>query len=244
MDTILRDEVRIKIRHLVWVVIAWWALMVFGYFITTFRVDRFKSSLQDSGIKIVQELSNHVREPLLERDAQAIRTLLVNAAKSMNVIYASVTDHQNEIIAFLSGEQTRPPEDEATRKSGQVIFWEGGIENYKKIINFASEITFSGTKIGDIYIALPTGETELIRNQFGNIAFYSALILLLFIIYARFRGIVTFLLKLKMYFHRSPQTKLKLEPSLINCPMCGTQQRLYSEVYHPSQAEKKIEKKA
>jgi len=238
MDTTLRDGLRIKNRHLVWVIIAWWALMVFGYFITTFRVDRFKSSLQDSGIKIVQELSNHVREPLLERDAQAIRTLLVNAAKSVNVIYASVTDHQNEIIAFLSGEQTHPPADEATRKIGQVIFWESGIANHKKIISFASEVTFSGTKIGEIYIALPTAETELIRNQFRNIAIYSVLILLLFIIYARFRGIVTFLLKLKMYFQRRPQTKIKPEPSLINCPVCGAQQRLYSEVYHPSQAEK------
>ena len=244
MGTTQRDGVRIKTRHLVLGISAWWVLMAVAYFITTFRIDQFKNNLQDSGIKIVQELSNHVRVPLLERDAQAIRTLLVDAAKKANVVYASVADHQNEIIAFLGGEQARPATDKAIRKIDQIMFWEGGTANHNKIVSFASEITYSGTKIGEIYIALPAAGAELIRNQFRNIAIYSVLILLLFIFFVRFRSIVTFPLNLKTYFQRSPQINTKPEPSLFNCPMCGAQERLYSEVFNPSQPERMIGKKA
>ena len=58
MGTIQREGVRIKTRHLVLAIIGWWVLMAVAYFITTLRIDQFKNSLQDSGIKIVQELSN------------------------------------------------------------------------------------------------------------------------------------------------------------------------------------------
>jgi hypothetical protein len=217
--------------------------MAVAYFITTLRIEYVKNSLQDSGIKIIQELSNHVRVPLLERDAQAIRTLLVDATKRENVVYASVADHQNEIIAFLGGEQARPAGDKATRKIDQIMFWEGGIANHNKIVSFASEIAFSGTKIGEIYIALPAVGVELIRNQFRNLAIFSVLILLLLIFFVRFRSIITFPLNLKTYFRRSPQINTKPEPSLINCPMCGAQKRLYSEVFNPSQPERMIGKK-
>jgi hypothetical protein len=195
--------------------------MAVAYFITTLRIEYVKNSLQDSGIKIIQELSNHVRVPLLERDAQAIRTLLVDATKRENVVYASVADHQNEIIAFLGGEQARPAGDKATRKIDQIMFWEGGIANHNKIVSFASEIAFSGT----------------------NLAIFSVLILLLLIFFVRFRSIITFPLNLKTYFRRSPQINTKPEPSLINCPMCGAQKRLYSEVFNPSQPERMIGKK-
>lgn len=244
MGTIQLEGVRIKTRHLVLAIIGWWVLMAVAYFITTLRIDQFKNSLQDSGIKIVQELSNHVRVPLLERNAQAIRTLLVDAAKKANVAYASVADHQNEIIAFLGGEQARPAADKAARKIDRIMFWEGGLANHNKILSFASEITYSGTNIGEIYIALPAAGAELIRNQFRNIAIYSVLILLLFIFFVRFRSIVTFPLNLKTYFRRRPQFTTKTKPSLINCPMCGAQKRLYAEVFNPSQPEKMIGKKA
>jgi hypothetical protein len=244
MGTTQRDGVRIQIRHLVLVIIAWWVLMAIAYFITTFRIDQFKSSLQDSGIKIVQEISNQVREPLLERDAQAIHTLLVDVAKRVNVVYASVTDHQNEIIGFLGGEQARPATDEAIRKIDNIMFWEGGIANHNKIFSFASEVTYSGTKIGEIYVVLPAAGAELIRNQFRNIAIYSLIILLFFIFFVRFRSIVTFPLKLKKYFQRSSQTKTKSEPSLFDCPMCGAQGRLNSVVFHSSQPERMVAKKA
>ena len=58
MGTIQREGVRIKTRHLVLAISGWWVLMAVAYFITTLRIDQFKNSLQDSGIKIVQELSN------------------------------------------------------------------------------------------------------------------------------------------------------------------------------------------
>jgi hypothetical protein len=244
MGTIQREGARIKTRHLVLVISGWWVLMTVVYFITTLRIDQFKNSLQDSGIKIVQEISNHVRVPLLERDAQAIRTLLVDAAKKANVAYASVADHQNEIIAFLGGEQSRPAADKAARKIDRIIFWEGGLASHNKILSFASEVTYSETKIGEIYIALPAAGADLIRNQFRNIAIYSVLILLLFIFFVCFRSIVTFPLNLITYFRRRPQITTKPEPSLINCPMCGAQKRLYAEVFNPSQPEKMIGKKA
>jgi hypothetical protein len=148
--------------------------MTVAYFITTLRIDHLKNSLQDSGFQIIQELSNHVRVPLLERDAQAIRALLVDAAKKANVVYASVADHKNEIIAFAGGEQKLPVTKETARKIEQITFWEGSIENHSKIVSFASDITYSGTKIGEIYLALPTTKAEKIRIGLFIFHFFDA----------------------------------------------------------------------
>ena len=239
-----RKWVRINTRHLIWGIIAWWVLMAVAYFITTLRIEHLEYSLQDSGFNIIQELSNHVRVPLLERDAQAIRTLLVDAAKKAHVVYASVADHQNEIIAFAGGQQILPVADDAERKIVRITFWEGGIANHNQIVSFASDVNYSGTKIGEIYLALPAAEAEKIRNQFKNIAIYSILVLLLFIFLLRFRSIVAFPVKLRTYFRPSPRVDSKPETSLVTCAMCGTQKRFYSEIFNHSHPDGIMRKKA
>lgn len=237
MGTTQRDGVRIRTRHLIWAIIFWWLLMIVAYFITTLRIDHLKNSLQDSGLQIIQELSNHVRIPLLERDAQAIRALLVDAGKKANVVYASVADHKNEIIAFAGGEQKLPVTKESARKFEQITFWEGNIANHSKIVSFASDIAYSGTKIGEIYLALPTTKAEKIRNQFKYLAIFSFLVFLFFIFLMRLRSIVAIPVKLQNYFRRGHQADTNPQPSLVTCPLCGTQKPFSSEVFNHSHHE-------
>lgn len=237
MDTTRRRWVRLSTRHLLLGLIVWWALMAVAYFITTLRIDHVKNSLQDSGIKIIQELSNHVRVPLLERDTQAIRAILVDASKKANVVYGSVADHQNEIVAFAGGEQFLPFKNEAARKIEEITFWEGGIANPNKIVSFASDITYSGTKIGEIYLVLPATQVGKIRNQFNNAAIFSCLIFLFFIVILRFRSIVAIPVKLTTYFQRRPQSDPIPQPSVVTCPLCGTQKPFRPEIFNHTHPE-------
>lgn len=237
MDTTQRKWVGLNVRYLILGLIVWWVLMAAAYFITTFRIDHVKNSLRDSGIKIIKELSNHVRVPLLERDAQSIRALLVDAVKKANLIYASVTDHQNEIIAFAGGEQLLPLTNDAAQSIEEITFWEGGIAKHHKIASFTSGITYSGTKIGEIYVVLPVTGVEKIRNQFKSAAIFSFLVFLLFIFVLRFRSIVAIPVKLITYFRHRPQTDTNPPPSRVTCPLCGTQKPFSSWIFNPSQPE-------
>jgi len=112
MDSIRRFGLRLNTRYLIFGLVIWWLAMIIGYSIITFRTDRYRNQLSKSGIEIAHEFSDLISLPLLEKKDQAIRTLLADAAKRTDVIYASVVDHQDKVVAFLPAPdilcQTRP----------------------------------------------------------------------------------------------------------------------------------------
>jgi hypothetical protein len=221
-------------RHSVLTLIVWLVAMVIAYAITTIRIDRLRDRIRQSGIEITTQLSEGVSLPLLAEDVQAIHTLLLDAAKRSGVIYASVIDHQERVLAFAGAENFLPDMPGAARSIDKVWMWEGRFENYAKILHVASEINYSGTKIGEILVGLSVTEASRIRNQFIIVAVVSGLILSSLIVILRFRSLGFTQWRFRDLNRVNPATPPNLEKSRVTCPLCGTQKPFFDKVFNPS----------
>jgi sensor histidine kinase regulating citrate/malate metabolism len=240
MDSIQRFANRLNMRHLIIVLIIWWLAMLIAYSIITLRVNHLKDKLRETGVEITLEFSNLVSLPLLERNSQSISTLLTDAANRTDVIYASVVDHRNKVVAFTGTGHLMPDRTEAAHSIEKVSMWEGGFASHAKVLNFVSDVNYAGTKIGEIFIGLATPETFQTRKQFNIIAVLSCLILLFLIAILRFQTIKTFLLK---YLNFKPSTAAMdsaLKRTHINCPLCGTQQPFSDKLFNRSKLDKSL----
>jgi hypothetical protein len=234
MDIIRRFGIRLNIRYFIWGIVIWFFAMLIGYSVITLRIDHLKDKLRASGIEITHEFSNLISLPLLEKDSQTLNTLLTDAAKRKDVIYASVVDHRNKIVAFTGTGHLMPDMTEAASSVEKVSIWEGGFKSHAKILNFASDVTYASTKIGEIFIGLSTAETLKTKNQFIILAITSCLILLFLIMAFRYRTIREFLVKYLNFNRSTSAMESILERPLITCPLCGTQKLLTNKLFNPS----------
>ena len=146
MDSIQRFVNRLNTRHLILVVVIWWLAMIIVYSIITLRVNNLKDKLKETGVEITHEFSDLVSLPLLEKNSQSISTLLTDAVNRTDVIYASVVDHRNKVVAFTGTGHLMPDRTEAVRSIGKVAMWEGGFTSHAKILNFVSDVILFGSQ--------------------------------------------------------------------------------------------------
>jgi hypothetical protein len=238
MESIQQFGNRLKTRHLILILVIWWLAMLIAYSIITLRANHLRSKLRESGVEIAHEFSNLVSLPLLERNSQSISTLLTDAVNRTDVIYASVVDHRNKVIAFTGTGHLMPDRTEAVRSVEKVAMWEGGFTSHAKILNFVSDVTYAGTKIGEIFIGLATPKTFQIRKQFIYIAVVSSLILLSLITVFRYPTIKTFLLTTLNLNSARTASEPALQKKAIICPLCGTQQPFSGKLFKRSSLDK------
>jgi len=212
--------------------------MLLGYSIISFQSDRHKNRLTESGIKMTQEFSELVSLPLLEKNDQTIHSLLTDAANKKDVIYALVVDHRHKVIAFTGTGHLMPDMIEAADTVEKVSVWEGGFASHAKFLNFVSDVTYAGTKIGEIFIGLSTGEMYQTRNIFLIIAGLSCLALLIFILIFRYRSTSEFLMKAFNFKWTYSAIESTGDDSLVVCPLCGTQKPFSGKVFHRSNPER------
>ena len=218
---------RLTTRYLILGLVIWWLLMLVVYSVFELRVNRHKSNLTQSGVDLTREFSELVSLPLLENNSQAISKVLTDAASRANVIYASVVDHRNKVVAFTGTGHLMPEMTEAARLVDNVSTWEGGFASHAKNLNFVSDITYAGTKIGEIFIGLSTPEMFQTRKLFLLIAVASCLILLILVAVFRYDTIKEFMAKYIDVKRSAVPTSADVNDTLINCPLCGTQKPLY-----------------
>lgn len=212
--------------------------MLIAYSIINLRIDRLKDKLRKSGVELTQEFSTRVSLPLLEKNSQSINTLLTDAAKKSDVIYASVVDHRNKVIAFTGTGNLMPNMTEAARSVEKVSIWEGGFTSHAKILNFASDVTYAGTKIGEIFIGLSTTHTLKTRNQFIILAISSCLVFVFLVTLFGYQSIRAFFVKYLNYKRSNAAMDSTLKRSLITCPLCGTLKPFSDNVFNKSNLDK------
>jgi len=238
MNSVQRFGDRLNTRYLILGLVIWWLAMLIIYSIFTLRVNHLKGKLRQSGVEITHEFSDLVSLPLLEKNSLSISTLLTDAANRTDVIYASVVDHRNKVVAFTGTGHLMPDMTEAARSVDKVSMWEGGFASHARILNFVSDITYAGTKIGEIFIGLSTPETFQTRKQFIFIAVSSCLILLILLAVFRYQTIKAFLMKYLDFNPSGAAMDTTLKGTLINCPLCGTQQPLSRKLFKQSSLDK------
>ena len=231
MDSIQRLGKRLSDRNLILLAVFWWLAMLVAYSVITLRVHQLNAQLRKSGVEITNAFSSRVSLPLLERNAQLIHSVLTDAAEQANVVYASVVDHRNTIVAFTGTGHLMPKMTDAVRAQEKVSMWEGGFAGHAKIFNFASDIIYAGTKIGEIFIGLSTPPSFQIRKQFIVLAVCSSLLLLFLIAVLRYQPIKTRLIRYFDSTHSNAENISSAKENLIVCPLCGSQKSLSNRLF-------------
>jgi len=239
MNFILKNMDTGNKRRLIWCFLVWWLVMIIVYLVVTIRVGKVKKDITQTGVLMAQKFSDRVNLPLLEQNVQVLSKLLSDTTSRPDVVYAAVIDHQNYIIAYTNAELIIPVDRKATQKIDQVSLWEGDLSNNKKIINFFTDVVYSGTKIGEIDLALSAAKINELKNFFILIAIstFSVLLFVIAVLYYNGFGYLTRLLQARDRAKASVPITLS-EGSYISCPLCGTNKSLTQDIFSKSNINK------
>ena len=221
-----------RLRHVIISLVVLGLVLGAAYVITAVRIDRAKNAARDSGIETISELSKLISLPLLDSNAQTINAVLVYALKKTNIVHASVLNHQDELVTFAGSEQVTPAKNLALDSGGQVSIWEGKLPDHRKIFGFASNVIYSGTKIGRIQIVLSVEKLVRVRNQFIIVVVSSCFILLLCIAVIRYYPRLRVIPVRRMHIdQRNQPLDIALKGSLVTCPLCGAQKPFSEKLF-------------
>lgn len=216
-------------------------LITLAFSLTVARIDSIKDSIRDSGVVVTKELSQMIRIPLLEGNAKPILNIFYGAIKDRGILSGTVLNHRNEIVANV-GEQATLLEDYALIQSiDQVSIWESKIDGREKIIRFSSDVSYDGTKIGEVYISISEHETSKIWNQFILTIALILLFLFTFTTIKFYKEIISRIGKLTTRTKSWPDTRPELEVGFSKndeiCPLCGRRNNLSVEIFDHSYLE-------
>jgi hypothetical protein len=210
-------------RVLMFCLLAWLLLVLITYGIVRISIGRVKRNISQSGIAMATAFSEKVGMPLLERDMATLSRLLHEATDNPSIVYAAIIDHKNNIVAYTNAELIMPVNKGAfARTIDRVSFWEGFAADRKKIFSFSTNVTYAGTNIGEIYLALSAIEINHFKHRFSLITISSFGVLLLLAVVLSFSD-----LTLTAKGSRGPKSALRAghvplgKTSHMACPLCG-----------------------
>jgi hypothetical protein len=225
-------------RRLIWCFLVWWLVMIIAYLVVTTLVGKIEKEITESGVLMAQKFSDQVNLPLLEQNIQVMSELLTGITSHPDVVYAAIINHQNCIIAYTNSELIIPVDKKSTKKTDQVSFWEGNFSK-KYLFNFITDVVYSGTKIGEIDIALSAAMINKVKDIYILIAVSSffCLLLVIAVLYYNGFGYLSRLLKT----HERPKASEPIalsEGSYISCPLCGINNSLTKNIFRNSNIDK------
>jgi len=211
-------------RLLIFCLLAWLMIVLVTYVIVRISIGQVKRNISQSGIAMATGFSNKVSLPLLERDMPMLSQLLHEATDNPSVVYAAIIDHKNNIVAYTNAELIMPVNKGGfARTIDRVSFWEGFSADQQEIFSFSTNVTYSGTKIGEIYLALSAIEINRFNRRFSLITISSFGALLLLAVVLHFSHPT-----LTAKRSRGQKSPLAAEEVLLGemahmaCPLCGS----------------------
>ncbi|MGD8343150.1 MAG: hypothetical protein PVI38_01855 [Desulfobacterales bacterium] len=234
MESIRQLSSRLNWRYVFVGVVVWWLVMLIVYSLISLRVNHLKKRLSKTGVELTTELGHRVSLPLLEKDSQSIHRLLTEAAGKPGVFYASVVDHRNKVVAFTGTGHLMPDMTPTARGIETVTIREGGFASHAKIVNFVSDITYAGTKIGELFIGMSTPGAVETRKIFAIIAVISGILLLILVILIRYQSIKETLTKTFPVSASTAKIETDARGAQIACPLCGTRKPLSATLFKQS----------
>jgi len=219
-------------RVLIFCLLAWLMIVLITYVIVRINVGRVKHDISQSGIAMATGFSTKVSLPLLERDVAMLSQLLHEATDNPSVVYAAIIDHKNNIVAYTNAELIMPVNKGGfARTINRVSFWEGFAADQEKIFSFSTNVTYAGTKIGEIYLALSAIEINQFKRRFSVITMSSFGVLFLLAVVLSLSDVT-----LTAKGSRGPQGLLRAERvplkkiAHVACPLCGSHKPFTDDV--------------
>ncbi|RZB36035.1 MAG: hypothetical protein SRB2_02540 [Desulfobacteraceae bacterium Eth-SRB2] len=220
-----KDTGSVKKSRLFLCVAIWWLVVVIGYAIISFKIEKIKNHITQSGVALLHEVTGKISLPLLEHDVTSLRKILQDVEKRSGVSYASILDHKNKIIAYTDPNQLLPVKSDRVSSSDHVSFWEGSSNRRSRVINFSTDIIYAGTRIGKFYLSYSAVWINRIRYGFIIIAISIFIILVLVLTGLYSKGLRSITGALKTRYSSKVPFDLKIfENSNMSCPLCGAEQ--------------------
>jgi len=208
---------------LIWCLTTWFMVCSVGYLIVNYIENSKKTKLTQTGISFSKDIASQAGLPVLEKNNKLLSKLLEELSKQPEVIYASIIDHKNKIIAFTDQDQFLLLNQEKSDKKDGVFFWKIEKINNNSTIHFSTDITFSGTKIGEVFISLSDNNSLFFKKIFFWVTFLTLFFIFIYFVYIIRKKPLLFLSKFGKTFQKNVNMKnISAEYSDINCPLCGT----------------------
>ena len=213
-----------RIKKTRWLVclFVWWVTALFFYSLIAVRETHVVDDVTTTGIATIKENTANAGLPLLDRDVQALTQLAQKMSQLEGVVNVSIIDHKNKIIAFTDPDQLPPtPSTEIGTKDG-VGYWHHVLESGARVTCFSGDISFAGTKIGEVLLVMDAGGATDLITIFVSGALISLLGLLFVLLVVDFQGIrpLTAHVKARWRLWKGAQGVMPTTKELV-CPLCG-----------------------
>ncbi|MCD4721609.1 MAG: hypothetical protein K8S13_17365 [Desulfobacula sp.] len=217
-----KRTIKLTGKKMIWCLVAWFVLCtIFYIFIQTLEGNR-KQKLIKIGVSISKDISSQSGLPLLERDIKHLSQVIEKITEKSEVVFASIIDHKNKIIAYTDQDQFFTLNKQRSAVLDDVHYWKISNSNHQRVMNFSSEITFSGTRVGEVFITLATENIGQLKRSFILFAVLILLAIVFLFGIANYKDYLPWWNALNTKLKFSPKPFLKdFGDSEISCPLCG-----------------------
>lgn len=211
----------------------WWVVVVFLYLFIAAKEANLIRHVSAAGIAIVQESAKQAGLPLLERDVQALTRLAQEVARSKGVINVSFIDHKNKIITFTNPDPLLPVSPTSVKLKDGVSYWHHTLVDGNPVVCFFYDISYAGTKIGEVFLAMDAEGPAGLITAFILAALVSFLMVVFTLLVHDFNGLhpLKAAIKARIRTWAGGDDALPDGRELI-CPVCGSHQPLTRSFLH------------
>jgi len=218
-----KDASRYTGKSFLLYLLAWFLICSILYIVVHFWEGSRRGDLLKTGVAISKNISSQSGLPLLERRIDHLGRLIENITKKPEVVFASIIDHKNKLIAYTDQDQFFTFSREKSDELEGVHYWRVSNLNHQKVINFSSEITFSGTRVGEVLISLAVEDMGSLRRAFSFFAVLTLTALVLFFGFVRYgEFLVWWDTKYKQFNAPVEPFSDQKETNDFFCPLCSS----------------------
>lgn len=178
--------------------------------------------LVKTGVSISKDISSQSGLPLLEKNITLLSRLIETIKQRPEVVFASIIDHKNKIIAYTDQEQFFTLNKQESGVLDDVHYWRISNLNNQKVMNFSSEVTFSNTRVGEVLISLAVKNDGQLKRLFLFFSVLSLMAIAFFCGIVNYKDLISWCRALKKNKRSPKETFIKDSGySEISCPLCG-----------------------
>jgi len=198
-----------------------WLIVCLGIYLIGHFVERNKEAkLVKSGFAISKDISSQSGLPLLEREFDHLSELIEQTTKKPGVVFASIIDHKNKIIAYSDQNQFFTLNKKYARQEDGIKYWRVISLETHNVMNFLTPITFSDTRVGEVFLSLATQNFDWFYQSVTIFSVLSLLCIILLFGTANYRNALTWIQKKEIPADLTAHEAG--DAPLFTCPLCCT----------------------
>ena len=226
-------------KKMILCLVAWFVICTIFYILIHIREDNRQQALIKVGVSISKDISSQSGLPLLERNIKLLSRIIEKITQKPEVVFASIIDHKNKIIAYTDQKQFLALDQQKAGVVEDVHYWRISNPNHQRVMNFSSDVTFSGTRVGEVFISLATENIGQLKRLFVFFAVSTLLAIVFLFTIVNYKDCFSWLktLNTNLKSHKKPVLN-DFRDSEISCPLCGNQENFSSDGFHIPDLEK------